>query len=471
VDTVPHPVAVDGGPGWRLARRLQRALANPRAPVVLLAVVVALSVGARVFHLDIPSEAKPGDGFVFDEKYYVNAARVIAGVPMHPNDTYATASPAGTDPNGEHPQLGKLIIAAGIRLFGDNPIGWRLGAVLFGTVALLLLYWLVRTIGCSSWLALGVTSIAAVENLWLVSGRIAVLDIYCVPFMLAGVALYLRRHPIVAGALIGVGMCVKEFALYALLTILLIELMRFGRWFFVGRRSSPFGGVRAAIDRLSAPVAVTAATVAVFATVLMVLDTAVDPYHDGHSVAAGEAHICRIFGPWSSACNHIAFMNDYAAKLRSPHGPQGIASYPWQFWGDVEPIDYYTVRSTVTTDKTVTAVDTVLSYKGFVNPVLLVTAELGLLVAFVEMVRRRDEVSFLVVAWTVATWLPAELSSLLGQRTTYLYYMVVTMPALYLAAARLLSRRWIPRWLVGMWVGFLLAGFAVLYPFRTLTGT
>ena len=58
-------------------------------------------------------------GFIFDEKYYVNASRVVAGVPMSSIDTYANASPAGTDPNGEHPQLGKVIIAATIRLFGD----------------------------------------------------------------------------------------------------------------------------------------------------------------------------------------------------------------------------------------------------------------------------------------------------------------------------------------------------------------
>jgi len=40
----------------------------------------------------------------------------------------------------------------------------------------------------------------------------------------------------------------------------------------------------------------------------------------------------------------------------------------------------------------------------------------------------------------------------------------------YLAVARLLSIRRIPRWLVGVWVGLLLAGFAILYPFRTFPG-
>ena len=441
---------------------------------MLLGVVVLLGVGARVYHLDIPSEVKPGDGFVFDEKYYVNASRVIAGVPMNQTDTYARASPAGTDPNGEHPQLGKIIIAATIKLFGDNPIGWRISAVAFAAVALLLLYWLVRVLGCSSWLALGVVALATFENLWLVSGRIAVLDIYCVPFMLAGTAFYLKRRPVVAGMLFGVGACIKEFALYALFAVLLLEFLRLLRWLYVERRTAPsaaWAGWRRKWLRVSAPVAVSVTTLVVFASVLTVLDIAVEPYHDGHPVDAGQTHVCSIFGPWSGACNHIAFMDDYAAKLTSPKGPQGIASYPWQFWANIESIDYYTVRTTVTTNGTVDAVNTVVAYRGEINWVLLATVWVGLLVLFVELVRRRDDVTFLVFAWITATWLPAELSSLFGARTTYLYYMVVTMPALYILVARLLARRWIPRWALGVWVGLFIAGFAILYPFRTLTGT
>ncbi len=438
---------------------------NRRLPLILLGVVTALSVGARVWHLDVPSEDRPGQGFVFDEKYYVNAARVIAGVPMHLSDTYATASPQGTDPNGEHPQLGKLVIAASIKVLGDNPIGWRITAVLFGTAALLLLYWVVRCLGGSSWLALGATAIAAAENLWLVGGRIAVLDIYCVPFMLAGLGFYLRRRPLVAGVLIGVGMCVKEFALYAVFAILLLEALRGARWLWDRRRTEAAADWRPIVR----PVAMTVAAVVTFVALLAVLDAAVPPYHDGHTVTARQSNLCDHVPVLGGACNHIAFMNDYAANLRSPHGPQGIASYPWQFWGNVEPIDYYTIRNTVTDTKTkaVIAVNTVVAYRGEIQPVVLVTAWLGILAALWQSIRRRDDISFFVVAWIVATWLPAELASLFAQRTTYLYYMVVTMPALYVASARLLGSRRIPKWLLGVWVGILLAGFAIDYPFRT----
>ena len=447
-----------------------RALASPS---VLLGAVCALSVGARVFHLDIPAEHIPGQGFVFDEKYYVNAARVIAGVPPAAVDTYAH-SPAGTDPNGEHPQLGKLIIAATIRLFGDNPIGWRIGAVLFGTLALLLLYRLVRDLGGSPRLAVAVTALGAIENLWLVSGRIAVLDIYCIPFMLAGVILYLRRHPVLAGVVLGMGLCVKEFAVYALIALLLFEAMRGVRRLVartaVWEQGRPWWR-QLILRRLAMPLVLSGVTVAVFFNLLALLDATVPPYHNGQLVSIGQAAVCDHVWIWKGACNHAAFMNSYAAALRSPGGPQGIAAYPWQFWGDVQPINYFGTTSSVTENGTVTAVNQIVLFLGLINPVVLVTSWLAILLTLWWAVRRRDDASFFTIAWIIGTWLPAELFSLLDQRTTYLYYMVMTMPALFIAVARLLAVRVIPRWLVGVWVGVLLTSFTILYPFRTLTGT
>src|SRR3954451_18801258 len=86
----------------------------------LLIPLVLVSLGLRLIWLD-----KPAGSLIFDEGYYVNAARVILNLPT-PDKVHYGDAPRGIDPNSEHPPLGKLLIAVSMRLFGDNAWGWRL---------------------------------------------------------------------------------------------------------------------------------------------------------------------------------------------------------------------------------------------------------------------------------------------------------------------------------------------------------
>src|SRR5579859_1944409 len=108
----------------RRLRRLEAAARAPWAPLAVLAVVCALSVAARSASLGDPC-ANPCRGIsahslIFDEVYYVNAARRIDGLRVPAKQPYA-ADPAGEDSNSEHPQFVKLFIAGAIKLFGDGP--------------------------------------------------------------------------------------------------------------------------------------------------------------------------------------------------------------------------------------------------------------------------------------------------------------------------------------------------------------
>src|SRR5690348_527140 len=151
-------------------------------PYVVLAVVLFASTASRTFRLDqpcdVPCEAGGTSSLIFDEAYYVNAARRIAGLPTAADPADYAADPVHTDPNAEHPQLAKLVMAAGIELAGDRALGYRLGSVLAGTAALALLFGVVRAAGGSEWTAVGATAVLAVDNLFLVHGRIATLDVY-----------------------------------------------------------------------------------------------------------------------------------------------------------------------------------------------------------------------------------------------------------------------------------------------------
>jgi 4-amino-4-deoxy-L-arabinose transferase-like glycosyltransferase len=435
---------------------------SPRAALAVLVLVTFVSVGARTLYIDRPCKnpcrTAFDHGLIFDELYYVNAARRILGREVPKGEPYADA-PARHDPNAEHPPLAKLIMAGGMLAFGDGPLGWRFGSLVFGTLAILALYWLVTGTGGGRWLAVGAAALMAADNLLMVHGRIATLDIYAVAFMLAAAALYVRDKPILAGAVLGIGGTTKVVALYLVFALGLFEAVR---W-WAGRAGREAAGSlsksrrarRGSRERLA--VCIAAAGIA-FVAALFVLDLAAKPYDPN-------AHRAL-----SSPYGHLRYMGTYALHLRSPGGPQGIASYPWQWLLGKKTIDYYTeVRNTVVNGNVV-ATHTQIAFRGAINPFILMVAIPALFVSASAARRRRNATDALAVSWFIGTFVPFVLQSAFEERTTYLYYMVIVMPAIYLTAARLFSHERLPR---SARAGFALAvliGVASLYPFRTLTG-
>ena len=70
-----------------------------------------------------------------------------------------------------------------------------MGSIVFGTLAILGMFALVRWAGGGRWLALGAATLMAADNLMIVQGRIGTLEIYVVAAMVWSVALYLRGSP------------------------------------------------------------------------------------------------------------------------------------------------------------------------------------------------------------------------------------------------------------------------------------
>jgi hypothetical protein len=437
-----------------MVQRLQTlATRTPSLPLVLLAVLSLASFGARIAWIAEPCQSPcrtaSDHTLIFDETYYVNAARVIAGVRPPSGDHYATA-PLGDDPNSEHPQLAKLVIAGAIELFGDGPFAWRFGSIVVGTLAILGMFVLARAAGGSRWQALGASTLMATDNLLLVHGRIGTLDIYVVTAMIWAAALYLRGRPLAAGAVVGVGACVKLVAPYALLVFALLELLRWPP--SAGRR-------RHAARRLAACVS---AAVGVFGVLLDVLDRIAPPYDPGARKLLGG-------GP----LGHLSHMLSFSARQTSPHGPTGIASYPWQWLGDYKPIVYLNVNPSEPSPG-LEHVHPAVHFLGMISPPTLALALAGLVVAGRGLWRSRratrGELPILSLAWTAGTLLPFEALNLFWQRTSYLYYMVIVMPGLYAAAVHLLDR-WRPRPRPRAAVAVLIVVAAVvMYPFTPLPG-
>ncbi|MGH7426620.1 MAG: hypothetical protein ACREJP_10710, partial [Candidatus Methylomirabilales bacterium] len=64
---------------------------------------------------------------IFDETYYAKDACLYAGLGQQ-----VCKSPGPAEQSFVHPPLGKWLIAAGIKIFGYTPFGWRASAAIFG---------------------------------------------------------------------------------------------------------------------------------------------------------------------------------------------------------------------------------------------------------------------------------------------------------------------------------------------------
>ncbi len=483
-------------------------VAHPSLPLALLAVLAVLSLGARAAWLGEPCRVSCHSAadhvLIFDEAYYVNAARVIAGVRPAPGQPYAGA-PAGVDPNAEHPQLAKLIIAGSIELLGDGPLAWRLGSLVMGSLAILGLFALVRGAGGGRWLALGACTLMATDNLMLVHGRIGTLDVYALAAMIWGVALYLRGQPLLAGAAIGLGACAKLLAVDALFIVVLAEglvAVSARRDHRAGRRGGGAGadgridsgpGARGYLVAARGVLGLGACGLScatVFLAVLAIMDRIAAPYDPN----AG-ARVAR--GPFA----HLAHMLSFAANQSSLHGPQGIASSPWQWIADYKPIAYLYINPAQPASGFYHAHPAV-HFLGMVSPPILLLALPALALAVRGLVRRRGsepvglaghgppplpgrgpgaaprpagapfpargELDAIGLAWTIGTFAPFELLSLLFGRTSYLYYMLLVMPGIYVVVAQVVARaRGHPR-LVGLWAAAVLVAVLAMYPFMPL---
>ena len=432
---------------YRRPAMVRRIKSSSSLPLALLAILSLLSLAARVALIEQPCRSPCHSAsdhiLVFDESYYVNAARVIAGLRPPPGARYADA-PLGDDPNAEHPQLAKLVMAGSIELFGDGPLAWRLGSLVCASLAILGLYALVRAAGGDPWVALGASALMTFDNLLLVHGRIGTLDIYVLAAMLWAAVAYLRGRPIVAGALIAIGACCKLVAPYLLLALAVFEALQWLRDRSGGRlRSARLGGC-------------VASTTAVFFALLAIVDRIAPPYD-----AAARRLVTG--GPFA----HLARMVGYAASQSSPGGPSGIASYPWQWLIDLKPITYLNINPARPAPG-LYDIHPAAHFLGMISPPIMLLALPALAFALPRGARLGNDVGAIALAWFIGTFLPFELLSLIWSRTSYLYYMVIVMPGIYIAVAQLIAVTRVNRKLVAVWGVAVVIAAVVMFPFTPL---
>jgi dolichyl-phosphate-mannose-protein mannosyltransferase len=197
-------------------------------------------LGALVFLVALAALA-PGftaaKKIYFDETWYVPTARqwLATGEMLHP----------------EHPPLAKMLIAAGVKLFGDDPLGWRVMSLLFGalTVTGVWLWTLALTEDVA--LSLFSAAITLLDGVVFVQSRIAMLDIFLICFCVFALAAFTKAEKngaliwhVVCGLCLGLaGACKWSgwFLAFGLVGLkLAIALLRVWRVRFEDARASDF---------------------------------------------------------------------------------------------------------------------------------------------------------------------------------------------------------------------------------------
>jgi len=125
---------------------------------------------------------------MFDESYYARDACLYLG-----HSPAFCGAPGAGEQSYMHPPLGKWIIAAGIKVFGYNPFGWRVMAALFGTALVALVFVLGRKL-LGRWAGAIAGFLVATDFLLIVQSRIAMLDIFLVFFVVLGFLFVAYEH-------------------------------------------------------------------------------------------------------------------------------------------------------------------------------------------------------------------------------------------------------------------------------------
>ncbi|HVL98350.1 MAG TPA: phospholipid carrier-dependent glycosyltransferase [Egibacteraceae bacterium] len=451
----PAPVAGAGEPDTRRDQRRRRAVAL-LVPVLLVAVAGTL----RLYRLAEPPE------IYFDETYYVTDARSLLAV--------------GTEEEfAVHPPLGKWLIAAGIAVLGDNPVGWRAPGALAGSVTVLLTYLAgLRLFGRRGVAALAAL-LLAVDGLAFTMSRIAMLDAFLALFVVAGFWLLLadhdRRwdaapgpgdglprlrcpHRWLAGVVLGLALATKWSALLAIGAAGLFVAASELAW---RRRVTGSPWTRVWAPALSVAGALVVVPVAVYVA-----------SYAGWFMNFTETRVGRQACPVAAECDAgtvdiaRAWVGEqreiqrFHGALEAPHRYRSPAS-EWLWLR--RPVAYHYASCTPQDSGCAIPPGTVAHIVGLGNPVLWWLALLAYPALVWFGVRHRDWRAGALLAFLAGQYLPW----LLARRPLFLFYLAPVVPFVALAvgwcAVRLAERRGL-RWVPWALAVAAVAAFAFFYP-------
>jgi dolichyl-phosphate-mannose--protein O-mannosyl transferase len=392
--------------------------------------VIAVAI-FLVTHLALLIGLATPEKFVFDEVHYVPAARQML-------------APVMTQPvlNPMHPPLAKELIALSMATFGDNALGWRYPATLFGALAIVAIYLCGLALFAAQGPAIAAALITAFNQMVYVQARIAMLDIFALGFGLLATAAFMhgfrkqRPHGLfaLAGSLFGLAAACKWSGLFPLATcIAVVAAIRLLQgWRTLLADPSPDDWYRPDLwpdFRLHhAALCFAALPAATYLAAFVPLD--------GLSLPDLIEAQRRIF-----ADNTTTAIAGHSYMSSWPSWPL-LARPVWFLFDKV-------------------AEDHISAVVFLGNPLVAWPALPALAIVLRDFVVRRRWDAFLIAAFYFGPWLAW---ALLPRTLGFLYYYLPAATAASLALVYVLRKDGLPRWLLWIYVAVAAAGFAAMMP-------
>lgn len=151
-----------------------------------------------------------------------------------------------------HPPLGKVIISAGVALFGMNAFGWRIAGAIVGILMIPLMYLFAKRLFGKSEYAFFASFLFTFDFMHFVQTRIATIDVYAVFFIIAMYAFMYRYYmtnaedslkktlpPLaLSGLMFGLGVAAKWISLYAGVGLAVLFFVKLGERYIDARSST-----------------------------------------------------------------------------------------------------------------------------------------------------------------------------------------------------------------------------------------
>ncbi|TFV42424.1 phospholipid carrier-dependent glycosyltransferase [Bradyrhizobium niftali] len=402
----------------------------PAVPKMSRSAVIAVAIFLMA-HLALLIGLTTPEKFVFDEVHYVPAARQML-------------APVMSQPmlNPMHPPLAKELIAASIAAFGDNALGWRYPATLFGALAIVAIYLCGLALFAAQGPAIAAALIAAFNQMLYVQARIAMLDIFALGFGLLATAAFMhgfrreRPHALfaVAGCLFGCAAACKWSGLFPLgiciVIVAVIRLMQGWHTLFADARPDDWYRPDLWPDFRTPHVALC------FAVLPAMTYLAAFVPLDGLSLPDLIEAQRRIF-----ADNTTTAIAGHTYMSSWPSWPL-LARPVWFLF-----------------DKTAEDIVSAIVFLG--NPLVLWPALAALAIVLRDVVVARRWDAFLIAAFYFGPWLAW---ALLPRTLGFIYYYLPAATVASLALVYVLCRNGLPRWLLWAYVGLAAIGFAIMLP-------